>query len=242
MPTNRPRQKLFPTTHWSAVHEAGSSNEHTADEAMGRLLNQYLPALKAYLTHWGRCRLDAVDDLLQGFVTDRIIHGQLIAKADPGRGKFRTLLLTALRNYVSNERRRRQPATSQGDMGEFAESRFSREDPTTFYDIAWARQIIAGTLERMQEECRASCRTDIWSVFVGRVVDPIFNNTPPLSYQQIVDRFGYDTPTQACNILITGKRMFSRTLRAVIAEYAPDEQLIDQEIADLWEILNRTRA
>lgn len=42
---------------------------------------------------------------------------------------------------------------------------------------------------------------------------------------------------QASNALTTVKRMFERTFRAVVQEYAGDERDVDREIAELRKIL-----
>jgi hypothetical protein len=62
---------------------------------------------------------------------------------------------------------------------------------------------------------------------------------PSPSYQELVERFGFSSPTQASNMLVTAKRTYARVLRSVIGEYARDEQEIDDELADLQAILAR---
>jgi hypothetical protein len=57
-----------------------------------------------------------------------------------------------------------------------------------------------------------------------------------------VEKFGFRSPTEASNALVTAKRMFVRALRAVVAEYARDENGIDREIEELRAILSRGSA
>ena len=102
--------------------------------------------------------------------------------------------------------------------------------------------MISQAVQRMQAECRASGRPDIWGVFACRLLDPTLAGARPMPYDALVERFALASPAQASNVLISGKRMFERNLRAVVAEYIADEDEIDAEIAELRQILSRGRA
>src|SRR4051794_36682601 len=94
----------FPTTRWSLVARAGESGdaaEAARREALGVILGRYLPALRAHLLA-RRVPAGWVDDLLQGFIADKVIEYNLLGYADRGRGKFRTFLLTALDRFAAN--------------------------------------------------------------------------------------------------------------------------------------------
>ena len=90
----------------------------------------------------------------------------------------------------------------------------------------------------MQQECKASGRQDLWAVFEGRILQPIRDGAEPLSYEEIIQRFQFQSPAQASNALITGKRMFARLLRLVVSQYASDEKEIENEIRDLQRIVS----
>ncbi len=82
---------------------------------------------------------------------------------------------------------------------------------------------------------------EVWGVFEVRILAPILQGTEPADYRELVERFGLRSPSQASNVLITGKRMFERVLRSVVAEYARDERDVDEEIGELREILARSK-
>lgn len=63
----------------------------------------YWYPLYAYLRRSG-CDVATAEDYVQGFFTDVLSRGSL-QLADPTRGKFRTFLITACKNSVSNQRR-----------------------------------------------------------------------------------------------------------------------------------------
>jgi hypothetical protein len=107
--------------------------------------------------------------------------------------------------------------------------------------VAWARALLSQAISRTRDEARASGREDVWGVFETRVLDPLLRDIDPPAYEELVARFGLTSPSQASNLLVTGKRMFARNLRALVAEYAKEDADIDQEIAELTEILSKAR-
>jgi hypothetical protein len=74
------------------------------------------------------------------------------------------------------------------------------------------------------------------------VLGPTLLGAAPARYEQLVGRFGFQSPSQMWNAVRTSKQMFIRALRAVAGEYAGDEEAIDAEIRDLHRILSTPRA
>ena len=64
----------FPVTQWSLVDRARRKDGSGFHEALTVLLRRYLPALRAHLVIEKRMPLQRAEDLLQGFVTDKIIE------------------------------------------------------------------------------------------------------------------------------------------------------------------------
>ena len=185
--------------------------------------------------------------MIQGFLSTKVLDGGLVSRADPGKGRFRTLLLTALDHYVvsvirSEGAKKRSPEQGFVTIDDSSDQLGAVQPPPDPFDVAWAHEIIAEALGRVKAECTASGRSAYWSVFDCRVVAPIFDGVEPVPYEQVVEKFGFRSPTEASNALVTAKRMFVRALRAVVAEYARDEDGIDREIGELRAILSRTVA
>ena len=76
----------FPTTHWSLVGRAGQDATENKRQAVGELLNRYLPALRAQsayhrqsrwitfdLVYGKRLAPEDADDLLQEFIATKIL-------------------------------------------------------------------------------------------------------------------------------------------------------------------------
>jgi RNA polymerase sigma-70 factor (ECF subfamily) len=232
----------FPVTRWSLVARAGGDDPARRLEAMEELLRRYLPALQAHLVIQKRLPPEQADDLIQSFITDKIIQGQLLEQADPQRGKFRTVLLTALDRCIISEFRKqnaqkRAPEAGFVSLDAEAVQVAAPGGGSAAFDLEWARQIIAEALRRVQAECDATGRAAFWQLFELRVVRPMLEGAEPPPYDELVRRFGFQSPTQASNALLTAKRMFARFLHEVVAEYAGDETLADAELNELRMIL-----
>src|SRR4051812_10649995 len=236
----------FPVTQWSLVRQAAHSDPETKRRALTNLLEQYVPAMKCYLTMGKRLEPDKADDLMQSFLTSKVIDQDLIERADKDRGKFRTFILTALDRFIVNQHRfdraqKRSPSNMAAieDQPEPADEEVA---PDETFDVAWAKQVINRTVERMKQECRGSGRLDLWQVFEARVLAPTLGQSEAVPYEELIAKAGFTSPVQAANALVTAKRMFARIIRQVISEYEGSDAEIDGELNDLHEILAKARA
>jgi hypothetical protein len=235
----------FPTTHWSLIGQAGGEggdNAHRA--ALSELLVRYLPSLRAHLVIKKRIDVHEAEDLVQGFVANKVLERNLVGMAEAGRGRFRSLLATALDNYVANERQRhaakKRAADRASSLDEPHQEQLASHDqpPSNSLDVEWGKQVLSEALRRLRAECQVTGQLARWQVFELRVLKPVFEDRQPLPYDEVVDHCGFLSPTQASNALITAKRAFARVLREVVAEYAQDEQEVEEELRDLRLILS----
>ena len=67
-------------------------------------------------------------------------------------------------------------------------------------------------------------------MFESRILRPTLGGAEALPYEELVERFGFQSPMKAMNLLITARRMFARLLRSVIEEYAIDRAEVDAEL------------
>jgi RNA polymerase sigma-70 factor (ECF subfamily) len=220
-------------------------NAERGREALGQLLACYLPALQTHLVRGRGMAPDDSEDVVQEFVASKILEKGLIGQADRQLGKFRTFLLTSLDRFLvdwirqQNSKKRSPGEKGVVSLGDGAQCVQSHSTSSDVFDVAWARDVLAETLRRMRQHCQAEGRMDLWGVFECRVADPVLKRTEPVDFQQLVVRFGFSSPAQASNVLITAKRMCARTLRSVVAEYTRNEEETESEIAELRGILAR---
>jgi len=242
-PNHKAERGGFPSTHWSIVVDAGNDQTIVRREALGRFLRRYSEALKVHLIWRKRVDPHQAEDLIQGFLLARVLEADLIAKADPQRGRFRNYLLTSLDRYASNEYRSARAAKRGGgrriDLDEAADALDEDPTPARSFEVAWAQQVLREAVQRMRDYCEESGRHDVWGIFEARVLAPTLEDAEPVPYEQLVSRYRLQSLEQAANLLATAKRTFSRAMRSVISEYEQDDSAIDAEIAELRGILGR---
>lgn len=243
--SERPR---FPSTHWTEVRRAGCSAEESGIAALGALLSRYRPALEAYARQRFASAENDVADWFQGFIEGPILRRGLILRAQPAEGRqFRSYLLSAWHTFILEQHRhsstrKRRPSgglVPLPDSPEDYPEGLAAPIPEPF-DIAWAREVLSEAVDRMKAVCQAEGRNDIWGVFEERILNPIVRGTNAMPYGTLVDLFQIESPTQARNLLVTGKRMLRRCLTQVVGQYAKGDEAIMNELRELKAILEST--
>lgn len=138
----------FVTTQWTAVLAAGQDSSPEGQAALEQLCKTYWYPLYAYVRRKGHNYEDA-KDLTQEFF-HRFLKRKSVQKADRNRGRFRTFLLTSLKNFLINKwkEENREPLDIALSLDqEVAEARFAAEPVTkqpldALYDRGWADIVI----------------------------------------------------------------------------------------------------
>ena len=163
---------IFPTTRWSRVRAAGESVAEGRNAFAG-LCQDYWPPLFAYLRHRGFSESDA-EDLTQGFFLHLLEH-HTTRRAEAERGKFRSFLLGALKNYLANEGERACRQKRGGDREilslddpwhAFAEPA-CESDATRVYEESWAQEVMHRALMRLREKFAGQNRAELFNVLAG---------------------------------------------------------------------------
>lgn len=227
----------FQSTQWSEVFRARADQSTVRRQALGELARSYSGPLYAHLVRGKRCDTHRAADLLQGFLTDKLLERRLVEHADPARGKFRSLLVRALDNYMIDTIRKERPNPITGAV-ELESDPAIGEDRQAF-DLAWAQQLLTETLKRMEAQCRRKQQTFIWDVFQCRLLIPTRAGSKPSSYEELVHRFGFKSPEQASNALVTAKRTFNRVFAEVAEDYLGPGETPEDLLRDLLATLHR---
>jgi DNA-directed RNA polymerase specialized sigma24 family protein len=230
---------------WSEVDRTRSCDSQIALAALGGLLERYSRPLRAHLGFRFRVDEERAADWLQEFIQRKVLLGELLSKASRDRGRFRTFLLNALDNFVVSELRkeqaqRRQPQSGMVSLENLSpgeEGRLAAHSADEF-TLEWARAVLAETLVRMETACRSKSCLERWGVFKARLLDPALDGVQAPPYEDLVLRFGFRSPAEASNALITARRQFGRLLREVVAEYASSGADVETELADLMRALS----
>ncbi len=163
----------FNTTRWSMVLSCADSGIESAAarDALSELCKTYWRPIFAYICRRGYSTQDA-EDLTQDFFTS-LLQGPLLQRADRDRGRFRSLLLKALRDFLGHATEKLH-AHKRGDgvkliswddwMAE-APSQLSISaqalnswSPEQLFDLRWAATVVEQALRRLREECQSRKR------------------------------------------------------------------------------------
>lgn len=239
VPSNR-----FPNTRWTLVGRAGDLDGAAGPVAIAEIVRLYAPALRAHLLHVLHHDEHLADDLLQGFLTDKVLEQRLIGYADPNRGRFRTFLLTALERYVIDRHRRgttrrRSPHASVQNIDDHVDTlakQDSDQDRNAAFDLAWAREVIDEVVATMRTQCTETRREDLWQVFEVRYWKPAMEGVAPEPHESIAQRLKLESAHEAGNLLTTAKRMFTRVFKSVVSRYAVDDDEVRAEVRELTRI------
>jgi DNA-directed RNA polymerase specialized sigma24 family protein len=154
----------FHTTRWTMVLACGEADTSEGQQALADLFRTYWYPLYAYVRRSGYSEADA-EDLVQGFCV-YLQEKHAIAKADPLRGRFRSFLLTSLKNFLSHERDRAQ-AEKRGGKQRFvfldaaeAHERYRLEPahsltPDAIFETRWAHALLERTLAQLRTDFAA---------------------------------------------------------------------------------------
>ncbi len=231
MPRSDPEgPESVPPTSWTNVREAGAEASPGQRKALDELLGRYWPALVAHLVYKKTVPRDRAEDMVQSFIQEKILQRNLLQLADPGKGKFRTYLLTALDRFAIDRWRKESAAAPDGELPPEP----GRKAGPDVDDVAWAMTVLGASVCRMRTECESKQRPDLWGIFAARALAPL-QGIEPLAYNLLADRFGLDSDKQAANCYHTAEAMFRRNLRAVLGEDAGDD--VEAEARDFRTIL-----
>jgi len=235
----------FGATPWTQVAAAGSPDPEERCRALERLLPRYQGPIKTYLTMKYRLAPDQADDLFQEFVRQKILIQNLLQHANRERGRFRTFLLKALNNFVQNELRKtsaqkRAPDGGWVSLDELPESAQPQAEPSLAlqFEADWMRATFAEAVERMRRDCAGKGQGHLWDVFEACFLRGLSGELEPAGYDELVKRFGFESPAQVYNAKASARALFHRKLREVIGEYTRDEAEVEEILAE-WRGLFR---
>jgi RNA polymerase sigma-70 factor (ECF subfamily) len=111
-------------------------------------------------------------DLTQDFFV-MLLKGNLLSLADPARGRFRSLLRTAVENFLNDKRHRSRRHKRGGKLQFVAWDEWMAEAPSQLaiygqeprnwsperiFDVRWAASVVEQALRRLAEECESRGR------------------------------------------------------------------------------------
>ncbi len=170
--------RVFATTRWTVVLRAGGPTSDGSAAALEQLCRTYWYPLYSFARRTGLAAHDA-EDMTQSFFAF-LLEKDAIARADRERGRFRSFLLSAFKNFLANERERHSAAKRGGgqcivSFEELqAESRYIHEpgsglSPETLYDKQWAESLLEQVMVALRAEYALLGKEGLFDILRGVV-------------------------------------------------------------------------
>jgi hypothetical protein len=234
------RDAVFQSTLWSRVRAAGRLDALGSRQALEALCCVYWPAIYAFLRRSG-CEREQAKDLTQGFFV-HLLETNLLQKADPERGRFRSFLLGSLRFFVSNEQAKARALKRGGEVrwvsiepgtgeGCAALDLASHLTPERLFDRKWAMSVLGEAMARLTAEYRRAGLAEEFAL-----LQPHLTGDAEECLSGLAVRLG--KTAGATRVLVFRLRnRFRRLIRAVIADTVSDLDQVESELQHLEEAL-----
>jgi len=233
----RAQSGRFATTHWSVVIAAGRRQTPESDTALGTLCEIYWYPLYVYVRRQGHQPAEA-QDLTQEFFA-RVLEKHYLQAADRERGRFRTFLLTAMKRFLQNERKRAAAQKRGGGRPilsidfESGEERFQRElsddwTPERVYERRWALTLLDHVLDQLERDYTEKGKGPLFE----RLRVFITATTTAPSYEELAAEL--EMTMGSVRVAVHRLRQRYRDLlRAEIANTVSNEDEVDEELDHL---------
>jgi RNA polymerase sigma-70 factor (ECF subfamily) len=167
----------FATTRWSVVLSCADTDitADSAQTALAQLCQTYWRPIFTFIRRRGHSISDS-QDMAQDFFLS-VLGGKLLHRADPERGRFRTYLLHALKDFLNDAKDYRDAQKRGGNVQFVSWEEWMAETPSQLsipehiletwpaerlFDLRWAATVVERALRRLAEECEAQGRRRVF--------------------------------------------------------------------------------
>ena len=232
----------FQTTQWSEVLAAGRGSETQARAALETLCEAYWYPLYAYVRRQGNDP-DESRDLTQAFFT-HLLDTDMLQVADPNRGRFRSFLLTSLKNYLSHERDKEAALKRGGGVPMIsldaadAESRYDLEPvgdspPDVLFERRWALTLMERAMTVLEAESSAGGSPERFE-YLKRYLAGSPDQVP---YSEAAEALGVSEGAFRVAVHRTRQR-FGELLRQEISNTVATGSEVDEELKHLLTVVS----
>ena len=230
----------FATTQWSLVL-AAAGDEEASRQALAALCRQYWHPLYCYVRRRGSSAADA-QDLTQAFFV-LLLEKHMLEVADPQRGRFRSLLLTSLKNFLANQARCESAEKRGGGVQHFpldfddGERRMRNEPadnltPEKLYERRWALTLLEASLEQLEQEYQSADKSALFAA-LRPLLTPAAEAPP---YRELAERLG--ATEGAIKVAVHRlRRRYGEVLRERVAQTVASPDDVDDELRQLMSAL-----
>ena len=235
---DRPRE--FVTTRWSLILSASKlgGEEQRARDALAELCRTYWRPMFSFVRARGYSIVDAQDLTQDFFVT--ILRKNWLHHADRNRGRFRSLLLRSLQNFLINAAEKTHARKRGGDLEfipwdnwaaeEFSQLPASAQTldslpPERIFDLTWATAVVEHAFQRLREECESKGKLWLFQALRSYLTD----ERDELSYANLSGKLGMPE-TVVKRQLHNMRQRYRSLLRDEVSQTVEDPADVDDEI------------
>jgi RNA polymerase sigma factor (sigma-70 family) len=210
-----------------------------AMNALSELCRIYWRPVYAFLRREGYGREDA-QDLTQGFFA-HLIERRGYARADREKGRFRSFLLAALKNFIADARDRQHALKRGGgiilekldDKSEAAITRAAKWRADEVYDREWADTLVQRALNRLAQECAIAGKAELFGWLMPRLA---IMEESVIPYEEMARR-SHRTATTLRQALTRLRARYRAILREEVRGTVRDPVEVDEELRYLCHAL-----
>lgn len=237
----------FATTRWSLIFNGRSTAASASvNSDLAELCQIYWRPILTFICRRGYPAADA-QDLTQDFFM-LILQGKLLNAADPGRGRFRSLILKSLANFLIDAEVKRRRLKRGGTMQFVSWEQWIAEAPSqlsvseqalesfpadALFDLRWAATIAEQALRRLREECESKGHRRVYEVLSGYLTA----ERTDISYRRLSVALGVPE-TSVKNLLHQFRVRYRGLLREEVAKTVKNQADVDDEIRYLCAALS----
>jgi len=232
--------RVFATTRWSLVLTGANSDgdQQKAAEALAELCRTYWRPIFSYVCRRGYSNEDA-QDLTQDFFL-MVLETNWLRQADQGRGRFRSLLLKSLQNFLNNVADRNRTLRRGGSVQFVSWDAWMAEAPSIsdrvldslaperLFDLRWAATVVEQALRRLREECEGKGRLRLFEA----LRDHLTAEHADISYADLAAGLGV-AETVVKKQLHNLRQRYRWLLREEVAHTVENPADVDDEIRHL---------
>ncbi len=230
----------FSTTRWSVIINGAKidTEEATARAALAELCQIYWRPIFLFILRRGHSPEDA-QDLTQDFFA-MMLQTNWLRHADRSRGRFRSLLLKSLQNFLHDAGEKKDARKRGGGMRIISWDDWMAEAPSQLtisaralesfpperlFDLRWAATVVEQALRRLADECERKGKVRLFDTLSGHLTA----DRGDISYSSVAKTLG--VPETVVKAQLHNMRQRYRwLLRDEVARTVENPDDVDDEI------------
>lgn len=230
----------FVTTRWSLILSATNlgTEEQKVRQALAELCRTYWRPIFSFVRARSYSIEDA-QDLTQDFFV-AILKDNWLQQADRNRGRFRSLLLKSLQNFLINATARKHARKRGGEVDFVSWDEWMAEPPSQLsvpahalaslppervFDLNWATTVVDHALQRLREECESRGKLWLFQALSFHLTD----ERDEVSYAKLSAELGM-ADTAVKKQLHNMRQRYRSLLRDEVSQTVEDPADVDDEI------------